>query len=58
MPRKKPRKKGKRKAVGIEAVVEPGVSALYVRGAWMKKLDEMGKHKRKLIKKSRSKQKY
>jgi hypothetical protein len=55
MSRKKPRKKSKRKAVGIEAVVEPGVGALYVRGAWMKKLDEIGKRKRKLVKKSRSK---
>jgi hypothetical protein len=55
MSRKKPRKKSKRKAVGIEAVAEPGVGALYVRSAWMKKLDEMGKRRRKLVKKSRSK---
>jgi len=46
MSRKKLQKKRKRKTVGIEAVVEPGVGALYVRGAWMKKLDEMGKRKR------------
>jgi len=57
MPRKRARKKRKRKAVGLGAIVEPGVGALYVRGAWMKKLDELGKHKRKLIKKSRSKRK-
>jgi hypothetical protein len=38
MPRKKSRKKRKRKTVGIGAIVEPGVGALYVRGAWMKKL--------------------
>jgi len=55
MPRKKSSKKKKRKAVGIDAVVEPGVGALYVRGTWMKKLKELGKHKRKLIKKSRGK---
>lgn len=57
MPRKKSRKKRKRKSVGLGAIVEPGVGALYVRGAWMKKLNEMGKHKRKLMKKSRSKRK-
>ena len=47
MPRKKLRKKKKRKKVGIEAIVEPGVGALYVRGAWMKKLSKLGKKKRK-----------
>jgi hypothetical protein len=57
MPRKKSHKKRKHKGVGIGPIVEPGVGALYVRGAWMKKLDEMGKHKRKLMKKSRSKRK-
>lgn len=57
MPRKKSRKKRKRKTVGIEAVVEPGVGALYVRGTWMKKLKELGKGKRKQIKKSRGKRK-
>jgi hypothetical protein len=57
MPRKKSRKKRKRKSVGIGAIVEPGVGALYVRGTWMKKLNEMGKHKRELMKKSRSKRK-
>ncbi|MCW3994069.1 MAG: hypothetical protein NWE85_05870 [Candidatus Bathyarchaeota archaeon] len=57
MPRKKSRKKRKRKTVGLGGIVEPGVGALYVRGAWMKKLKEMGKHKRKLMKKSRSKRK-
>jgi len=57
MPRKKSRKKRKRKSVGLGAIVEPGVGALYVRGAWMKKLNEMDKHKRKLMKKSRSKRK-
>jgi len=51
MCRKKSRKK-KHKAVGVEAIAEPGVGALYVRGAWMKKLDELGKRKRKQIKKS------
>jgi len=51
------RKKEKRKVVGIEAIVEPGVGAIYVRGAWMKKLDDLGKRKRKQIKKSRVKPK-
>jgi len=37
--------------MGIEAVIEPGVGALYVRGPWMRKLSELGKRKRK---KSRS----
>lgn len=55
MPRKKSRKKRKRKAVGLGTIVEPGVGALYVRGAWMKKLNELGEHKRKLIKKCRRK---
>jgi hypothetical protein len=50
MSRKKSRKK-KHKAVGVEAIAEPGVGALYVRGAWMKKLDDLGKRKRKEIKK-------
>jgi hypothetical protein len=45
MSRRKSQKKRKHKTTGIEAVVEPGVGALYVRGAWMKKLDELGKRK-------------
>lgn len=60
MPRKKPQKKKKHKAVGIEAVVEPGVGALYIRSPWMKKLGEVGKQKPKRvkrIKKSHSKPK-
>jgi hypothetical protein len=58
MPRKKPQKKRKRKTVGVEAVVEPGVGALYVRGTWMKKLNELGRRKRGQVKKSRGKRKY
>lgn len=57
MPRKKSQKKRKRKTLGIGTVVEPGVGALYVRGAWMKKLNELGKGKRKPVKKSRGKPK-
>jgi hypothetical protein len=57
MPHKKSRKK-KHKAVGVEAIVEPGVGALYVRGAWMKKLDDVGKRKRKEIKKNYIKHKH
>jgi hypothetical protein len=57
MPRRKSEKKKRRKAVGIEAIVKPGVEALYPRGAWMKKLDDMNKRKRKPIKKSKVKQK-
>lgn len=45
-------KKRKTKPVGIEAIVEPGVGALYVRGPWMKKLIKMDKKKKKLLKKS------
>ena len=45
MPPKKRRKKRKPKKVGIEAVVEPGVGALYIRGAWMKKLKDLDKRK-------------
>jgi len=51
MSRKKSQKK-KHKAIGVEAIVEPGVGALYVRSAWMKRLDELGKRRRKQIKKS------
>jgi len=51
------KKKEKRKAVGIEAIVEPGFGAIYVRGTWMKKLDDLGKRKRKQIKKSKVKPK-
>jgi|GEM_PF-3559323 len=39
--------KRKHKAVDIGAIVEPGVGTLYVRSAWMKKLKELGKGKRK-----------
>jgi hypothetical protein len=55
MPRTESEKKKKRKATGIEAIVEPGVEALYTRGAWMKKLDDLGKDRRKKIKRSRVK---
>ena len=57
MSRKKSRKK-KHKAVGVEAIAEPGVGALYVRGTWIKKLDELGKRKRKQIKKGYIKRKH
>jgi hypothetical protein len=57
MSRKKSKKKRKHKTVGVEAVAEPGVGALYVRGTWMKKLNELGKRKRKQIKKSLDKRK-
>jgi hypothetical protein len=53
MTRKKPvPKKRKPKRVGMEAIVEPGVGALYVRGTWMKKLDALGKRKKKLLRQS------
>ena len=55
MPRKKQRKERKSEKVGIEAVVEPGVGALYVRGAWMKKLKDLDKRKTKKPKPIRSK---
>lgn len=44
--RRKSRKK-KDKKVGIEAVVEPGYGALYIRSSWIKKLKKMGKKKQK-----------
>jgi len=47
LPRKRQRKKKRSEKVGIEAVVEPGIGALYVRGTWMKKLKGVGKRKRK-----------
>ena len=50
MPRRRSEKK-RRKAVGIEAIVKPGVEAIYSRGAWMKKLDDLGKGKRKQVRK-------
>lgn len=56
MPRRKSQKK-KRKAVGIEAIIEQGVGAIYIRGRWMKKLDDLGKRKRKSIKEGKVKPK-
>lgn len=35
----------RRKGRGIEAIVEPGLGALYFRIPWMKKLDNMKKEK-------------
>jgi hypothetical protein len=57
MPRKKESKKKQKKdkAVGIEALVKPGYEALYIRGAWMKKLDDMGKQKKKRFEKRKGK---
>jgi hypothetical protein len=46
MPRKESGK-SKEQRVGIEAIVEPGVGALYVRGRWMKKLKDLEKRKQK-----------
>jgi hypothetical protein len=56
-PRRKTLKKRKHKPIGIEAIVQPGVGALYIRGSWMKKLNEIGKRKRRQIKKSHGKEK-
>jgi len=50
--------KKKRKTVGIEAIVEPGVGAAYARGAWMKKLDKLGKGQGKPIRRSKVKRKH
>ncbi len=47
MPRRKQRKQKQSEKVGVEAVVEPGVGALYVRGTWMKKLRDLDERKRK-----------
>lgn len=57
MSRRGSEKKKRRKAVGIEAIVKPGVEAVYTRGAWMKKLDDLGKGKREKIKRSKVKPK-
>ena len=57
MPRRRSKKKKRRKAISIEVIVEPGVGAIYSRGAWMKKLDDLGKGKRKPIRKSKVKRK-
>ena len=43
--------KKKAKTVGIEAIVEPGVGALYVRSPWISKLKKMDKKKQRLLKK-------
>lgn len=57
MPRKRSERKKKRKATGIEAIVKPGVEAIYSRGAWMKKLDDLDKGKREQIKRPKVKRK-
>ena len=49
-------KKKKTKSAGMEAIVEPGVGALYVRRAWMKK-PKIDKKKKKLLKKTLKKTK-
>ncbi len=56
MPHRKSEKE-KRKTIGIEAIVEPGVGALYPRAAWMKKLDDLGKEKKKRIERGKVKRK-
>jgi hypothetical protein len=47
MSRRRSRKKRKRKATGIGQIVEPGIGAIYIRGMWKKKLDDLGKRKKK-----------
>jgi len=54
MPRKKSLKESRHETIGIEAIVEPGVGAVYTRGAWIRKLNDLGK-KRKLIEKRQQK---
>ena len=56
MPRRGSEKRKKSNATGIEAIVKPGVEAVYTRGAWMKKLDDLGKDRRKKIERSKAKQ--
>ncbi len=48
--KKRKERKEKRRRVGIEAIVEPGVGALYIRGTWMKKLKDLDKKRTKLKK--------
>jgi len=55
MPRKRSLKESRHRTIGIEAIVEPGVGAVYARSAWMKKLNELGKKKRKPIEKRQQK---
>jgi hypothetical protein len=50
MKRKIVRQNRNRKYVGITPLVEPGYGALYVRTAWMAKLNNMGKGKSKVPK--------
>jgi hypothetical protein len=57
MPGRKSEKKRKHKALGIGAIAEPGVGTLYVRGPWMKKMNELGKHKQRQAYRSRRGQK-
>ncbi|MFQ5758322.1 MAG: hypothetical protein ACE5IF_01445 [Candidatus Bathyarchaeia archaeon] len=56
MPRRRSEKK-RRKTTGIEAIVKPGVEAVYTRGAWMKKLDDLDKGEREQIKRNKVKRK-
>jgi hypothetical protein len=57
MARKKLEKK-KHKALGIGAIAEPGFGALYVRSAWMEKMNALGKRKQTQMKKNQSKQRF
>ncbi|MGA9388079.1 MAG: hypothetical protein WBV70_04555 [Candidatus Bathyarchaeia archaeon] len=57
MPHKKLEKK-KRKPLGMEAIVEPGIGALYARGAWMKKMNALRKRKHEQAERNQSKQKF
>jgi len=50
MKRKIVRRNRNRKYVGIAPLVEPGYGALYVRTAWMPKLENFGKRKSKMPK--------
>ena len=53
MSKRKKRKRKDKKSVGIGAIVQPGYEALYVRGAWMKKLKDLDKSKKKPARKKR-----
>jgi len=50
MKRKIVRRNRNRKYVGIAPLVEPGYGAIYVRTAWMPKLDNYGKTRPKISK--------
>jgi len=50
MKRKVVHRNRNRKYTGVAPLVEPGYGAIYIRTAWMPKLDNFGKRKAKIPK--------